>query len=35
LYDEKVNMIFTCDSNHNVINMEIRWEYECRWHNVF
>ena len=22
--DEKVNMIFTCDSNHNVINMEIR-----------
>ena len=24
LYDEKVNMIFTCDSNHNVINMEIR-----------
>lgn len=24
LYDEKVNMIFTCDSNHNVINMDIR-----------
>ena len=35
LYDEKVNMIFTCDSNHNVINMEVRWEYECRWYNVF
>lgn len=22
--DEKVNIIFTCDSNHNVINMKIR-----------